>query len=65
MHIHWAILAVALLALVGVLAVLGISDSLKVGGVFVAFELAAVLIFAMYMVFKSPHGQAPSAFSPY
>lgn len=63
-HIHWAILAVLLLAFVGALAVLGISDSLKVGGVFVAFELAAVLIFAVYMVIRSPHGQAPSAFSP-
>jgi amino acid transporter len=63
-HIHWAILALLLLAFVGTLAVLGISDSLKVGAVFVVIELAAVAAFAIYMIVKTPHGQAPSAFSP-
>jgi amino acid transporter len=63
-HIHWAILALLLLAFVGALAILGISDSLKVGGVFVVIEIAAVVAFAVYMLVKSPHGQAPAAFSP-
>jgi amino acid transporter len=63
-HIHWAILALLLLAFVGTLAVLGISDSLKVSAVFVVIELAAVAAFAVYMIVKTPHGQAPSAFSP-
>jgi amino acid transporter len=64
LHIHWAILALLLLAFVGTLTVLGISDSLKVSGVFVVIELAAVAIFAVYMIVKSPGGQVPSAFSP-
>jgi amino acid transporter len=63
-HIHWAILALLLLAFVGTLAVLGISDSLKVGAVFVVIELVAVAGFALYMLIKSPHGQVPEAFSP-
>jgi amino acid transporter len=63
-RIHWAILALLLLAFVGTLAVLGISDSLKVSGVFVVIELGAVAAFAIYMLVKSPHGQAPAAFSP-
>ncbi len=63
-HISWAIIALLLVAFVGALAVFGISDSLKVGGVFVIFEITAVTAFAVYMLIKSPHAQAPSAFTP-
>jgi amino acid transporter len=62
--IPWEIYAVLLLALVGTLAVLGISDSLKVGGVFVVVELAVVTAFALYMIFDTPHAQSPASFSP-
>lgn len=63
-HIPWVVLALLLLALVGTLAVLGISDSLKVGGVFVLVELTVVTAFAAYMLIKNPGHQAPAAFSP-
>jgi amino acid transporter len=62
--IPWQIFAVLLLGLVGTLAVLGISDSLKVGGVFVVVELTAVTAFAIYMLIKSPHAQSPASLSP-
>jgi amino acid transporter len=63
-HIPWVVVALLLLFLVGTLAVLGISDSLKVGGVFVVIELTAVTVFAAYMLIKNPGHQAPAAFSP-
>jgi amino acid transporter len=62
--IPWEIYAVLLLALVGTLAVLGISDSLKVGAVFVVIELTVVTAFAVYMVIDTPHAQSPSSLSP-
>jgi amino acid transporter len=62
--IPWEIFAVALLVLVGTLAVVGISDSLKVGGVFVVIELGAVTAFAIYMLIKSPHAQSPASLTP-
>jgi amino acid transporter len=63
-HIPWAVLSLLLLALVGTLAVLGISDSLKVGGVFVLIELTVVTVFSVYMLARNPGHQAPAALSP-
>jgi amino acid transporter len=64
-QISWVIPALVLLAFVGTLAILGISDSLRVGGFFVVLELVLVTAFGAYMLFKSPHAQAPAAFSPH
>jgi amino acid transporter len=63
-QLSWVIPSLLLLAFVGGLTILGISDSLKVGGFFVVLELTVVSAFGVYMLTQSPHAQAPSAFSP-
>ncbi|MBS1843169.1 MAG: APC family permease [Actinobacteria bacterium] len=63
-YIPWWVYSLALLSFVGMIVILGIKDSLEVSGVLVLIEIAVVGGLAAYMIFDSPHAQAPHAFSP-
>jgi amino acid transporter len=63
--IPWVILSIALLIFVGTLVIIGIRESLKVGAVFLAFEVSVLTGFALYMVVNGgPEGNAPSTLLP-
>jgi amino acid transporter len=64
-HISWTVGAVFLIAIVAYLGVAGISQSAKVGAIFLGFEVSVLTVFAVYMVAKGgAHGQVPSTLSP-
>jgi amino acid transporter len=63
-NIHWAILTAILLAFVTILVVGGIRESLEAGGVFLAFEVLVIGIFAIYVFFNADASPDASALSP-
>lgn len=63
-EIHWAILTLVLLTFVTILVVGGIRESLEAGGIFLAFEVLVIGIFAVYVLFNADASQDVSAFSP-
>lgn len=49
-HVHWAVFsAILLLAVLG-LAVLGISESLRIGAVFLAIEVGVLVLFSIFLI---------------
>lgn len=64
-NIHWAIFTIILLAAVLAMAIIGIRESLGVGGIFLVFEVSVLIIFAVYMIAKGGlQGNDLSTLSP-
>jgi amino acid transporter len=63
--VPWVVFSLLLLLGVGTLVIVGIRQSLKAGAIFLAFEVAVILGFAVYMVANGgPEGNDLSTFSP-
>jgi amino acid transporter len=63
--VPWWILTLLLLVAAVILVIRGISQSARVGMIFLCIEMTVLGCFALYMVFNGgPHGQQPSSLLP-